>query len=98
MTASNVTESCRCPVVVTRANSRHRRSAARWILVPSPPRERPSASRSATTAGSPQISYQPGEVVEFDTRTPHWIGNPGPTRAEVLAIFGPQGQRMHVRS
>ena len=39
----------------------------------------------------------PGEVVEFDTRTPHWVGNPGPEPAEVLALFGPQGERMHVR-
>jgi transcriptional regulator with XRE-family HTH domain len=44
------------------------------------------------------LTLQPGEVVEFDTRTPHWVGNPGPTPAEVLAIFGPQGERMHVRS
>ena len=48
--------------------------------------------------GSRDLTLGPGEVVEFDTRTPHWIGNPGPTPAEVLAIFGPQGERMHVRS
>jgi transcriptional regulator with XRE-family HTH domain len=40
----------------------------------------------------------PGEVAEFDTRTPHWFGNPGPDPAEVLALFGPQGERMHVRA
>ena len=40
---------------------------------------------------------RPGEVVEFDTRTPHWLGNPGPHPVEVLALFGPQGERMHVR-
>jgi transcriptional regulator with XRE-family HTH domain len=40
----------------------------------------------------------PGEVAEFDTRTPHWFGNPGPEPAEVLALFGPQGERMHVRA
>jgi transcriptional regulator with XRE-family HTH domain len=40
----------------------------------------------------------PGEVVEFDTRTPHWVGNPGPEPAEALAIYGPQGERMHVRA
>jgi transcriptional regulator with XRE-family HTH domain len=40
----------------------------------------------------------PGEVAEFDTRTPHWFGNPGPEPAEVLAMFGPQGERMHVRA
>jgi transcriptional regulator with XRE-family HTH domain len=39
-----------------------------------------------------------GEVAEFDTRTPHWFGNPGPEPAEVLALFGPQGERMHVRA
>ncbi|MBA2954654.1 helix-turn-helix domain-containing protein [Nocardioides sp. MAH-18] len=38
-----------------------------------------------------------GEVVEFDTRQPHWVGNPGPHPTEVLALFGPQGERMHVR-
>ena len=40
----------------------------------------------------------PGEAAEFDTRTPHWFGNPGPEPAEVLALFGPQGERMHVRA
>ena len=40
----------------------------------------------------------PGEVAEFDTRTPHWFGNPGPEPVEVLALFGPQGERMHVRA
>jgi transcriptional regulator with XRE-family HTH domain len=48
--------------------------------------------------GSRDLTLEPGEVVEFDTRTPHWVGNPGPVPAEVLAIFGPQGERMHVRS
>ena len=48
--------------------------------------------------GNRDLTLEPGEVVEFDTRTPHWLGNPGPTPAEVLAIFGPQGERMHVRS
>jgi quercetin dioxygenase-like cupin family protein len=48
--------------------------------------------------GSRDLTLEPGEVVEFDTRTPHWVGNPGTVPAEVLAIFGPQGERMHVRS
>lgn len=39
-----------------------------------------------------------GEVAEFDTHTPHWFGNPGPEPAEVLALFGPQGERLHVRA
>jgi transcriptional regulator with XRE-family HTH domain len=40
----------------------------------------------------------PGEVVEFDTRTPHVVANRGDIPAELLALFGPQGERMHVRS
>jgi transcriptional regulator with XRE-family HTH domain len=39
-----------------------------------------------------------GEVAEFDTRTPHWFANPGPGAAEVLGLFGPQGERLHVRA
>ncbi|GAA3169601.1 XRE family transcriptional regulator [Blastococcus jejuensis] len=39
-----------------------------------------------------------GEVVEFDTRVPHAFANPFPEPAEVLTLFGPQGERMHVRA
>jgi transcriptional regulator with XRE-family HTH domain len=39
-----------------------------------------------------------GEVAEFDTRVPHWFGSDGPEAAEVLMLFGPQGERMHVRA
>jgi mannose-6-phosphate isomerase-like protein (cupin superfamily) len=56
------------------------------------------SGRVRLVLGSRDLVLEPGEVAEFDTRTPHWIGNPGPTPAEVLAIFGPQGERMHVRS
>lgn len=44
------------------------------------------------------LDLSPGEVVEFDTRTPHVIANRGGHPTEVLALFGPQGERMHVRS
>ena len=40
----------------------------------------------------------PGEVVEFDTRTPHVVANRGDIPTEILGLFGPQGERMHVRS
>ncbi|MGY1836863.1 helix-turn-helix domain-containing protein [Blastococcus sp. SYSU DS0669] len=40
----------------------------------------------------------PGEVVEFDTRVPHTFSNPFPEPAEGLVLFGPQGERMHVRA
>jgi transcriptional regulator with XRE-family HTH domain len=39
-----------------------------------------------------------GEVAEFDTRIPHWFGNPGPGPVEMLCLYGPQGERMHVRA
>ena len=39
-----------------------------------------------------------GEVAEFDTRVPHWFGSNGEHSAEVLSVFGPQGERMHRRA
>ncbi|MGC4943165.1 XRE family transcriptional regulator [Kribbella sp. DT2] len=39
-----------------------------------------------------------GEVAEFDTRVPHWFANPGPGAVEMLCLFGPQGERLHVRA
>lgn len=39
-----------------------------------------------------------GEVAEFDTRVPHWFGSADAEAAEVLVLFGPQGERMHVRA
>jgi transcriptional regulator with XRE-family HTH domain len=48
--------------------------------------------------GEHDLVLTPGEVAEFDTRTPHAITNPGPGPAEVLALFGPQGEHLHVRA
>ena len=56
------------------------------------------AAGSGWCSASRDLVLEPGEVAEFDTRTPHWVGNPGPEPAEALAIYGPQGERMHVRS
>ncbi|MGW6057039.1 helix-turn-helix domain-containing protein [Streptomyces sp. NPDC055189] len=39
-----------------------------------------------------------GEAAEFDTRVPHWFGSTGEGPAEFLSLFGPQGERMHVRA
>ena len=36
-----------------------------------------------------------GEAVEFDTRLPHWFGSAGRGPAEILSMFGPQGERVH---
>lgn len=48
--------------------------------------------------GSQELVLTPGEVVEFDTHVPHLLTNPGPAPVELLALFGPQGERMHVRA
>ena len=48
--------------------------------------------------GEHDVTLTEGEVAEFDTRTPHWLGNPGTYAAEALSLFGPQGERMHVRA
>ncbi|MGY1638817.1 helix-turn-helix domain-containing protein [Geodermatophilus sp. SYSU D00742] len=48
--------------------------------------------------GARDFVLSAGEVVEFDTRVPHAFGNPFPEPAEVLTLFGPQGERMHVRA
>ncbi len=48
--------------------------------------------------GRREFVLQPGEVVEFDTRVPHAFANPFAEPAEVLTLFGPQGERMHVRA
>ncbi|GFH38329.1 helix-turn-helix domain-containing protein [Streptomyces pacificus] len=39
-----------------------------------------------------------GEAAEFDTRTPHGFANAGDRPVEFLSLFGPQGERMHVRA
>lgn len=39
---------------------------------------------------------QPGEVAEFDTAIPHWIGSLDEQPAELLTMMGPQGERAEV--
>lgn len=48
--------------------------------------------------GEHDITMQPGEVAEFDTRLPHWFGPAGDEPVEILSVHGSQGQRMHVRA
>lgn len=47
--------------------------------------------------GEDVLVIEPGEAVEFSTLTPHWFGAiEGPV--ELLAIFGSQGERIHLRT
>lgn len=48
--------------------------------------------------GEHDLILTAGEAAEFDTHTPHWFGNPGSEPVEVLCLFGPQGERLHLRA
>jgi transcriptional regulator with XRE-family HTH domain len=48
--------------------------------------------------GELDLILRPGEVAEFDTHTPHWFGCATQRPVELLVLFGPQGERMHVRA
>ena len=48
--------------------------------------------------GEHDLTMQPGEVAEFDTRLPHWFGPAGEEPVEILSVHGSHGQRMHVRA
>jgi transcriptional regulator with XRE-family HTH domain len=48
--------------------------------------------------GEHDLILTAGEVAEFDTHIPHGLGNPGPDPVEILNLFGPQGERIHVRA
>jgi transcriptional regulator with XRE-family HTH domain len=56
------------------------------------------AGRIRLLLGEHDLVLPEGEAAEFDTRLPHAIANPGPGPAEVLSLFGPQGERIHVRA
>ena len=48
--------------------------------------------------GEHDLLLKAGEAAEFDTRIPHWFERGGSESAELLSLFGPQGERMHVRA
>lgn len=48
--------------------------------------------------GTHDLVLPAGEAAEFDTRTPHWFGRADTAAVEFLSLFGPQGERMHVRA
>lgn len=47
--------------------------------------------RIRLVVGDRDVTLQAGEVAEFDTRTPHWFGSDGEDDAEILTIFGADG-------
>ncbi|ATW51921.1 helix-turn-helix domain-containing protein [Streptomyces xantholiticus] len=56
------------------------------------------SGRLRLVLGDHDVVLTPGEAAEFDTRVPHWFGCADDTPVEFLSLFGPQGERMHVRA
>ena len=48
--------------------------------------------------GDRDLVLAAGEAAEFDTRLPHWFGSADGEAVEFLSLFGPQGERAHVRA
>ncbi|MFJ1579747.1 helix-turn-helix domain-containing protein [Streptomyces sp. NPDC088182] len=46
--------------------------------------------------GEEEFRLGVGEAAEFDTGVPHWIGSADGRPAELLALFGAQGERAHL--
>lgn len=44
------------------------------------------------------LVLEAGEAAEFDTRLPHWFGAADDRGVEFLSLFGPQGERLHLRA
>ncbi|MBC9727222.1 helix-turn-helix domain-containing protein [Streptomyces sp. TRM68367] len=56
------------------------------------------SGRLRLVLGDHDVVLGAGEAAEFDTRVPHWFGSTGDGPVEFLSLFGPQGERMHVRA
>jgi transcriptional regulator with XRE-family HTH domain len=48
--------------------------------------------------GDRDLVLKPGEVAEFDTHMPHWLGSADDRPVELLVLFGQQGERAHLRA
>ncbi|MGA9746333.1 MAG: helix-turn-helix transcriptional regulator [Nocardioides sp.] len=48
--------------------------------------------------GGREVVMGPGEAAEFDTRVPHGFVSADENPVELLSLFGPQGERIHVRA
>ncbi|MFK0067981.1 helix-turn-helix domain-containing protein [Streptomyces sp. NPDC091046] len=60
-----------------------------WIYVLS--------GRLLLALGEHDLILTAGETAEFDTRVPHGIANAGDRPVEWIALYGAQGERMHIR-
>lgn len=56
------------------------------------------SGRLRLVLGEHDLVLEPGEAVEFDTRTPHWFAATSAGPVEFLSLVGKQGERAHVRA
>ena len=56
------------------------------------------SGRLRLALGEQDLVLGAGEAAEFDTRTPHGFANAGDRPVEFLSLFGPQGERVHLRA
>ncbi|GHA89771.1 helix-turn-helix domain-containing protein [Streptomyces termitum] len=56
------------------------------------------SGRLRLVLGEHDVVLGAGEAAEFDTRVPHWFGPTADGPVEFLSLYGPQGERMHVRA
>jgi len=56
------------------------------------------SGRLRLVLGDHDLVLSPGEAAEFDTRVPHWFWSTGAGPVEILSLFGPQGERIHLRA
>ena len=55
------------------------------------------SGRLRLVLGEEEVIAAPGEAVEFSTLLPHWFGCVDEA-VEVIALFGPHGERVHLRA
>jgi transcriptional regulator with XRE-family HTH domain len=56
------------------------------------------SGRLRLVLGEHDLVLGSGEAAEFDCRTPHAMSCAGRRPVEVLSLFGPQGERVHLRA
>jgi transcriptional regulator with XRE-family HTH domain len=56
------------------------------------------AGRLRLLLGDQRLVLTSGEVAEFDTHVPHWLGPDDDHAVELLILFGRQGERAHLRA
>ena len=54
--------------------------------------------QQAACGANGQSGVGPSRPAGVDTRVPHWFGSTGDEPAEILSMFGPQGERAHARA